>query len=534
MATAVELLRQGRRDEVWRKYCGFLDLNIEGFMEIQERLLMEQVNLLSRCELGQKLLGGAVPRTMEEFRAQVPLTTYEDYSPYLATQTDAEGIFPSETYVWARTSGRSEENTCKWAPYSREMVTKVGEFAVGTFIMASCSGRGDVRLHVDDCCLYTLAPPPYYTGAVIARGLVQELNPRFMPTLEDGDRMEFEERIQEGFKIAMRDGIDLFYGLSSILLAIGEQFERGSSSMGFSLQMLHPALLYRVAKGFIRSKLRKRPMRPRDLWKIKGIIAGGMDTSFYRDRIEQLWGTRPLEGYGGTELGGVAIQAWNRKGMTFLPDCCFWEFIPEDDFYRSQEEPGFVPRTLRMDEVTPGVYELVATNFHGNVFTRYRSGDLIEIVSLNDPEIRVNIPQMVFHARADGVIDIAGFTRLTEKAVWEAIEEAGVPYRDWSIRKEYRDQGPILHLYLELKEACSDSDLRQRVHERLIEKDTGYADFRNLLGYHPLEVTILPEGSFARYTEERRRAGADMAHLKPRRMNPSDEVIARLLQGAPR
>ena len=188
------------------------------------------------------------------------------------------------------------------------MVTKVGEFAVGTFIMASCSGRGDVRLDVDDCCLYTLAPPPYYTGAVIARGLVQELNPRFMPTLEDGDRMEFEERIQEGFKIAMRDGIDLFYGLSSILLAIGEQFERGSSSMGFSLQMLHPALLYRVAKGFIRSKLRKRPMRPRDLWKIKGIIAGGMDTSFYRDRIEQLWGTRPLEGYGGTELGGVAIR----------------------------------------------------------------------------------------------------------------------------------------------------------------------------------------------------------------------------------
>lgn len=556
MATAAELLRQGRRDEVWRKYCGFLDLSLEGFMEIQERLLMEQVSLLSRCELGKKLMGGNVPRSAEEFRAQVPLTTYDDYLPYLASQSEAEGVFPGEVCVWARTSGRSQEHACKWAPYTQEMVTKVGEFAVATFIMASCSGRGDVRLDVDDACLYTLAPPPYYTGAVIARGLVQELNPRFMPSLEVGDAMGFEERVSEGFRIAMRDGIDLFYGLSSILLAIGEQFGRGSSSFKFGLDMLHPVLLYRVAKGMIRSKLGKRPMQPRDLWKIKGLIAGGMDTAFYRDRIESLWGKRPLEGYGGTELGGVAIQAWNRKGMTFLPDCCFWEFIPEEDFYRSQAEPDFVPKVFRLDEVTPGVYELVATNFHGNVFTRYRTGDLVEIVSLNDPEIRVNIPQMVFHARADGVIDIAGFTRLTEKAVWQAIEEADVPYREWAIRKEYHDQGPMLHLYLELDKECvdgaiedgaiedgaindgaindgaiKDGDIRERVHERLMEKDSGYADFQNLLGYHPLLVTVLPEGAFARYTEDRRREGAELAHMKPRRINPNDEVIVRLLRG---
>jgi len=145
--------------------------------------------------------------------------------------------------------------------------------------------------------------------AEIARGLAQELNPRFIPSLEEGDTMEFEERVREGFRLAMRSGIDLFYGLSSILLAIGEQFERGSSTSKFGLEMLHPVLLYRVAKGMIRSKLSKRPMQPRDLWKIKGIIAGGMDTAFYRDRIGHLWGTRPLEGYGGTELGGARFRS---------------------------------------------------------------------------------------------------------------------------------------------------------------------------------------------------------------------------------
>jgi len=230
----------------------------------------------------------------------------------------------------------------------------------------------------------------------------------------------------------------------------------------------------------------------------------------------------------------VAVQAWNRKGMTFLPDCCFWEFIPEEDFFQSQVEPDFQPRTACLDEVTPGVYELVATNFHGNVFTRYRTGDLVEIVSLNDPEIKVDIPQMVFHARADGVIDIAGFTRLTEKAVFQAIMEAEVPYHDWSMRKEYRERGPILHLYLELKDGQVDGNIKERVHQRLIEKDPGYGDFQNLLGYAPLEVTILSPGAFDRYTEERRKAGAELAHMKPRRINPNDDVIARLLRGQDR
>ena len=53
MTTAVELLRQGRRDEFWQRYCGFLDLGIEEFMAIQERLLVEQLHLLAGSELGR-------------------------------------------------------------------------------------------------------------------------------------------------------------------------------------------------------------------------------------------------------------------------------------------------------------------------------------------------------------------------------------------------------------------------------------------------------------------------------------------------
>jgi hypothetical protein len=531
MATASEMLTEGMREEVWRKYCGFLDLSIGKFMEIQERLLMEQIDLLSRCEIGRNFMGNYVPTSMADFRARVPLTTHKDYLPYFLRNPKAEpGVLPSEAVSWVRTSGRSSEYGFKWAPYSQEMVKKVGEFVVTCFLLASCSDRGDVRLDPGDVTLYTLAPAPYFTGGVIARGFEQELDPLFIPSLELGDQMDFEQRIKEGFRLGLRHGIDLFYGLSSVLVSIGEQFEHGTGTTTLSMDMLHPKIIARLVKGMVKSKIQRRAMLPKDLWKVKGIIAGGMDTSFYRDKIEEYWGVKPLEGYGGTEVGGVAVQTWNHKAMTFLPDCNFLEFIPEKEFYRNAEDPSFVPSPKTLNEVTPGIYELVVTNLHGNAFIRYRTGDFIEVVALRDEELNIDIPQMTFYARVDGIIDIGGFTRLTEKSVYKAISSTGLPIAGWTARKEYLQNKPILHLYLESSNGYKTEEVNQAVHSKLKEEDVGYADLEGMLGIYPLQVTMLQKGAYKKYIEKKRQAGADLAHLKPPSVNPKDEDIRLLME----
>jgi hypothetical protein len=529
MPTAKTLLKQNRREEVWQKYCGFIDLDLPGFMAIQERLLLEQIELLAKSAIGRQIMKGNVPQNVQEFRELVPLTNYHDYISFLSDKR--EDILPCKPQIWARTSGRSLEFDYKWVPYSPRMAEVVGEFGIASFILASCSGRGDIRLNVDDHCLYTLAPPPYFTGAVVAEAVKEQLNPIFIPPLEKGNEMTFEERIREGFKLALKSNIDLFYGLSSVLVKIAEQFEQGSSGSKFSISLLDPRLLFRMIRGLIISKLKGRPLLPRDLWNVKAIVAGGMDTSFYRDTIETYWGRKPLEGYGGTEIGGVALQAWNLKGMTFLPDFNFLEFIPEEDFYKSAGDSSFEPSTRRLDEVAPGVYELVITNFHGGVFVRYRTGDLIEIISLGDEDLGIQTPQMKFHARADGVIDVAGFTRLTEKAIWEAIEESGINYIDWLVKKEYAKDKPYLHLYIESKNGDKPEEVKRLIHKSLAEKDSGYAELEKMLGIDPLKVSLLSEGAFSRYIDTMRSSGADLAHLKPPRINPSDEIVARLTKG---
>ena len=78
-----EKLKKREYEEIWQQYCGFLDLTMDGYMKIQRRLMEEQIQMWSDSGLGQSILKGKHPKTLEEFRQMVPLTEYEDYADIL-------------------------------------------------------------------------------------------------------------------------------------------------------------------------------------------------------------------------------------------------------------------------------------------------------------------------------------------------------------------------------------------------------------------------------------------------------------------
>jgi phenylacetate-coenzyme A ligase PaaK-like adenylate-forming protein len=165
-------------------------------------------------------------------------------------------------------------------------------------------------------------------------------------------------------------------------------------------------------------------------------------------------------------------------------------------------------------------------------FLRYRLGDLIKIVALEDEEAGIKLPQMVFESRADGLIDFVGFPRLDEKTVWQAIANTGLKYEDWSARKENEQNQPIIRIYIELKEEMEAKEVERLIHQELIAINRDYEDLESTLGIQPLRVTILPAGSFKRYYERKKASGADLAHLMPPHMNASDVVIQDFLEQA--
>jgi hypothetical protein len=354
----------------------------------------------------------------------------------------------------------------------------------------------------------------------------------FVPSLEVGEKMEFGERITEGFNLAMSTGLDYFYGMSSILAKSGERFENGSNNFKLSPSMLRPKVLFRLLGGFLNAKFKKQKILPKDIWKLKGIMSGGTDSEIYRERIKHYWGREPLEGYACTEGGNMAMQAWNFKGLTFFPDVNFLEFIPYEDTLKQKQDPSFKLQTVLLDELKPGIYELVFTNLLGGVFTRYRVGDLFEVISLRDEELDIDLPQVRFYSRADDIIDLGGFTRLTERVIWQVIEASKIKYVDWTARKEHAGGEPILHLYIELSESdeTTSEQLLPLIHTALQQTNADFYDLESMLGHGHLKVTRLANNSFMRYMKDRQRAGSDLAHLKPAHMQQPNEIMERLLR----
>ncbi len=529
MSTASELLREGKTEEVWQRCCGFIDLSLEDFMRIQRRLLSEQLELLKGCELGRYIMNGGSPRDVEELREQVPLTTYDDYAPYLLAKR--EDVLPEKPALWQYTSGKSGEYPFRWAPVTDEQLNEIKPLIFALLFFSGCTQRNEIVFKERDKVLYGMAPPPYATGTM-ARAFPYELFD-FLPPVEEAEKMSFEERIQRGFELALSEGLDAYLALSSVAVAIGDRFRQKSNNTNIKALLKRPKAIPRLARGLIKSKLAHRPLLPKDLWSLRGLITFGIDSSIYREKIKEMWGREPLEFHGCTEAVLIAMQTWDHQGMTFIPHLNLFEFIPEEESIKSREDPAYQPSTLLLDEVKPGNYELVITSFHGGPFVRYRLGHLIKITALRNEQLNIDIPQMVFLSRVDDQIDIAGFTRLSEKIIWQAIENTELAYEGWTACKEVKDK-PALHLYVELKENgyVTAGQVAASVHEELKKLDTSYADLESFTGLRPLEVTLLPQNAFRLYKQRQQASGADLAQLKPPHINPTDAIIDFLVNTA--
>jgi len=64
---------------------------------------------------------------------------------------------------------------------------------------------------------------------------------------------------------------------------------------------------------------------------------------------------------------------------------------------------------------------------------------------------------------------------------------------------------------------------------KIVQEDYAHLDqeFRSSL----VKLTLLPRGAFQEYISKQRAAGAELAHLKPPHINPSDNIIETLLSG---
>ena len=463
--------------------------------------------------------------SLDEFRHIVATTTYKDYLPEL--DPGDETTLPEKPHLWANTSGTGSLN--KRVPYTYEAYNRALENLMSVLILACAKQRGQSSIMEGDRVLFNVAPAPYLSG-ILASGASQlfNLRPVMPPDMHDG--MDFREKVTKGFEMSLRSGMDILMSMTSVLVKTGNEFSRMSKGGNLSSHFAHPGELMRLLRAFLKSRLEKRGILPKDIWPLKALIGWGIDTSIYRDLVYEYWGAYPYEFHACTEAGIMALQSWTRQGMTFLPHSNFYEFIPEAEWEKTKEDPFYEPGTLLLCDVKVGErYEIVITSFYRMPFIRYRLGHLIRIIALEDEAAGIRLPQMVFEARADDLIDIAGFTRISEKTVTEAIAGSKIDCEDWTIRKEIKEGKPALHLYIEFNNGFQPEELAMAVHGELMKTDPGYRDLSTMMEIKPLQVTVLPAGAFREFYRQRQGNGADLARSRPPRMNASDETISELM-----
>jgi hypothetical protein len=384
----------GNKELIWKKYCGFLDISIEEFMVIQKMLLMEQIELVKGSVLGSEIIGLSTPHNIDEFRRITPLTQYKDYQPYLDPKNSK--AISAKLALWIQSS--EETDAEKWVPFPLHMISALVDDSITALILASASRKGEVLLEPNTRLALHLYSNTI--SGIIGRAISQRLHFQAVPPVDEVKSMKYEERIDHALSSGLRTGLDYATAAAETLAKAGENWSGLKGKPG-SFFDWHPLAAYRLLKARIKAGILKRSILPKDIWKIKGLVCAGTDSNLYRDIIYHCWGVYPLEVYASTETCFMAVQSWNKKGLTFIPYRHFYEFIPEEELSKSGNNEGYQPSTVLLNELKPGkVYELVVTNFHGGLFLRYRLGDLIKVIALKDEETKVNLPQVVLLSRS--------------------------------------------------------------------------------------------------------------------------------------
>ncbi|HHU18490.1 MAG TPA: GH3 auxin-responsive promoter family protein, partial [Clostridiales bacterium] len=350
---------------VWQEYCGFLDLNIEEYMQIQNMLMLEQLSMWSKSRLGRQILNGKEPKTIEEFREWVPLTTYSDYADILLSKQD--DMLPDKPVIWIQTTWEGGRNPIKTAPYTKGMLDTYRNNVLACLILSTSREKGKFNVKATDTFLYALAPLPYATG-LFPLVLNEEIGIEFLPPVREAVKINFGERNKRGFKLGMRKGIDFFFGLGSVayyvsvsLSSLGSNKQKSQDTEKYKgLFKYPPSMVYRMLRAKYRCKKENREMKPKDLFELKGFMCAGTDNNCYKDDLEDLWGIRPMELFAGTEPSCIGTEIWTRDGLYFFPDACFYEFIPEKEMMKSLCDSEYKPKTYLMNEVVQDEkYELV-------------------------------------------------------------------------------------------------------------------------------------------------------------------------------
>jgi hypothetical protein len=418
----------------------------------QEQLLRKKFRKIQYTSIGKKI-GVQLNSSVE----RLPLTSYEFYKQYFDHPNEGDMMFPIDDYVKAMTSGSMGKPKTYLLPKTGiwDNLMKTG---LSIMFLATHDGE-KITFEFGDT-VYRNIPGGSYISGFLA-DTFQDRRSNWVKQVPKLD-LNYHEKVD--YFVTNYQNIDVAYMTVTSLL-----------------DDIYP----KIGRPF----------------KLKGLITQDRSASVFKEKIKEVAGTYPKVTYGSTETFLSGLSSIEFPGCFFLDwRIMFCEFIPEEKAVdigdAFLEEP---PETISLMEVEAGKkYQLITTPFK-NDMTRYITPDIFECVSNGDSVLGTELPIFSFYTRKDKLITLHNFTRISEEELLQVLQDAEIPYTDFTTEVELSGAKEYLTIYIELSTHMEVSEVTQRINDELLKVDKDWRDLTSFMRYTPLKVHLLPNGAFSRY-----------------------------------
>ena len=391
--------------------------------EVQERFLLKLIKAHQSTKLGQKYHLSEI-KTLDQFRARVPILPYSSYEPYCDRLARGEqNLLTSEPVVYLTlTSGTTGKK--KLIPTTRRSQNVVRQATLTSMGFLSEALRQQNRqfgkLLVTNSTQQwgrTSGGIDYGPSSAGVIRMDQRLYRQFFA--HPYDTLQISDSLARHYTCllfalsdpTMRGAIANFPMLILRLCNYLEQYaedliqdlETGTIAPQINLE---PEIRANLERQWVANPTRAKQLR--EIWLSEGRLtpelalpqlsfiatARGGTSDFYFQRFPDYFGDTPVFGavYSSAEGMFSIYPDVNCDGSVLAVNSSFFEFVPEDQWEAEQ------PRTLTAADVKAGErYRLLITTYSG--FYRYDIGDVIEVLGFYN-----TAPLIVFRYRRGGFV----------------------------------------------------------------------------------------------------------------------------------
>ena len=518
-------------------------------MKAQRATLRKILRRSRTSELGHKYDFANI-RSIDDFRRMVPLTTYEDYAPYVERMMKGEKnlMYTGMNVRYATSSGSVGKPKVLPKGVSDLWKMQCIGFSCSVATAAHDLRRRGVRMpsQVGPLALvltgHKSEDGKMMNGAgQIPLDFLKALIPTFCTSPVSLMYPEHEELVdtayfQLRFALVNRKVSYLGSMVITLLTTMFEYLEENWQLLCDDIEKgtIDPSVRVtpELRKEFMKkikpdparaAELRREfekgfddPIAPRIWPKLTwayGMI--GSTLKIYVQKLRRYIGDVPLHnmGYAAAEGFFAMPTELDVDDSVLLPHCIFFEFIPVGD--DEDEDPGENPQTLLLDELEVGKkYEIVVTNFSG--LYRYRIEDVVQVTRMYH-----KTPQVELLYRRNLGMNIANektTTEMIDVAARHAAEKAGVTYAGYSFYADFSTTPPRYCMVME-PQSEADEPTRQTLidalDEELKEINEKYFKYRRWGMLARPEALLLQSGAYAEYKEMLRGKGTVLNQIKP-------------------